>query len=68
MNTELEALQNAANLIDLVIHEKFIEDKRKTLKKYFAQSEKETVSPVLDYEQMNHFLHGWIRCEKYRKC
>jgi hypothetical protein len=62
--TELQALQNAANCIGLTIHEKHPEDKRKTVKKYFAQRGIETVSPVLDYENLNHFLFGWIMANK----
>lgn len=60
---ELEALQNAATDIGLTIHEKFTTDKRQTLKRYFAQRGRETVSPVLDYEQLNHFLLGWNRAK-----
>jgi hypothetical protein len=63
--TELEALQNAANLSGLTIHEKPFEDKRKTAKKYFAQRGTNTVSPVLDYENLNHFLLGWNNALKY---
>ena len=59
--SELEALQNAANEIGLTVYEKFTQDKRQTVKRYFAQRGKETVSPVLDYEQLNHFLLGWIK-------
>lgn len=59
--TEIEALQNAANKVRLDIYEKWNQDKRKTVKQYFAQRRSETVSPTLDYEQMNHFLLGWIR-------
>jgi hypothetical protein len=62
MNTEIEALQNAATSIGLTIVEKYKEDKRKTVKTYFAQKVNTTVSPTLDYEQMNHFLLGWIKC------
>jgi len=58
--TEIQALQNAADKIGLTVHEKWQEDKRKTLKKYFAQKGQVTVSPVLDYENLNHFLLGWI--------
>ncbi len=65
-NTELQALQNAADGLGLTIHEKpFYEDKRKTIKKYFAKKRNETVSPVLDYEQLNHFLSGWRTCQKH---
>lgn len=63
-NTELEALQNAAAELGLTIHQKYPNDKRQTLKRYFAQRDQETVSPVLDYEQLNHFLLGWIRGQK----
>lgn len=66
--TEIQALQNAANLIGLTIYEKFTQDKRKTVKLYFAQLEKQTISPVLDYDNMNHFLLGFINCaELYKK-
>ena len=61
MQTELQSLQNAADNIGLVIHEKVIHDKRKTVKKYFAQKGSETVSPVLPYEKLNYFLLGWIK-------
>jgi hypothetical protein len=60
-STELNALQNAANKIGLVIQEYFFEDKRKTSKKYFARKDNTSVSPVLDYKNMNYFLLGWIR-------
>lgn len=62
---ELQALQNAADDLNLKVHEKhFYEDRRKTIKMYFAQRGTETVSPVLDYEQLNHFLLGWRRAVK----
>jgi len=60
--TELQALQNVANatnIIGLTIYERLTNDKRRTTKKYFAHiSEYGTISPNLDYEQLNHFLHG----------
>jgi hypothetical protein len=65
MQTEIQSLQNAADDLGLIIHEKLTQDKRKTVKKYFAQNGKETVSPVLDYEQLNHFLVGWRKAKKY---
>ena len=65
--TEIQALQNAANLIGLTIYEKFTQDKRKTVKLYFAQLEKQTISPVLDYDNMNHPLLGFIKCAKLYK-
>jgi len=60
--TEIQALQNAANRINLNIKERLQEDKRKKVKLYFAMRCGETVSPNLDYDQMNHFLLGWIKC------
>lgn len=56
---ELEALQNAANDLEIHIMVKQDQDKRKTVNRYFAMYKSKSVSPVLDYEQMNHFLLGW---------
>lgn len=56
----LEALQNAANACGLTIHEKISQDKRKTIKRYFANKNSNTVSAVYDYEEMNAFLIGYI--------
>ena len=64
MQTEIQSLQNSANSIGLVIHEKFTEDKRKTVKKHFATKNGSLVSPNLDYLNMNHFLLGWHHCLK----
>ena len=61
--TELEALQNHANYFqNLSVREKFQEDKRKTTKKYFLVDEitGKSISPVLDYEQLNHFILGMV--------
>lgn len=59
--TEIQALQNAAISLGLTIYEKFQEDKRRTVGRYYAQNGDSTVSPVLDYGEMNHFLLGWRR-------
>ncbi len=64
MNTEKESLQNAANQVGLLVHEKYQDDKRKTIKMYFATKNGFFVSPVLNYEQLNHFILGWIKCIK----
>lgn len=64
MQTEIQSLQNAANDLELFVHEKFNQDKRQTIKKYFLTQNGTTVSPVLDYEQMNCFLLGWRNCIK----
>jgi hypothetical protein len=61
---ELQALQNAANSLNiegLTIHERQPNDKRKTVKKYFLQHGSRTISPNLDYIQMNHFILGMNR-------
>ena len=63
MNTiaELQALQNATTGLNLTVHEWFPYDKRKKVS-YFLQRGSETVSPVLNYDQMNHFLLGYRKC------
>lgn len=69
--SELEALQNAVNYhelskFNLSLHEKFFEDKRKTTKMFFLHNNKtgESISPVLDYENMNSFIHGFSKANK----
>ena len=63
--TEHEALQNAANDLELFVHEKHTQDKRKTVKMFFLTQNGTTVSPTLDYENMNHFILGWRNSIKY---
>ena len=66
--TELQSLQNhvkSINLEGLEIREWNQQDKRKSIKKYFAIMSGITISPTLDYEQMNHFLLGFGRAVKY---
>jgi hypothetical protein len=66
-NSQLTALQNMANASELsiVIHEKIYQDKRVKTKKYFAQIKgKGTISPVLDYSNLNHFLLGMLNAKK----
>lgn len=59
--TELEALTNAANSysIHLRVFEAYQQDKRKNTKKYFLQYGNLTISPTLDFENMNHFILGF---------
>ena len=56
---EKQALQNALNhfKIKFDLHVKTFEDKRKA-NKFFLQDGTKSISPVLDYDQMNHFIHG----------
>jgi hypothetical protein len=59
--SELDALQNAVNSIGnphFYVLEAFCNDKRKTVKTYFLQFKNITLSPKLDYENMNHFILG----------
>lgn len=65
--SEINGLQNFVNNIGLdglSIHEKPTQDKRRTVKYYFLQIGNNTVSPCLDYENMNHFLLGFSKAAK----
>ncbi len=63
---ELEALKNFGERLGLSIKECHNEDKRKTIKLFFAMnSDSIIVSPPLDYEKLNHFLLGWNNCLKF---
>lgn len=66
-SNELEALQNAASVSNLVINENFTQDKRVKIKKYFATLNGLSVSPTLEYNLMNHFLLGWNNSKRYEK-
>lgn len=62
--TEISALENAVRSVGingLAVHEKYQEDKRKTAKMYFLTYNGTSISPVLDYENMNHFILGLSR-------
>lgn len=62
--TEIQALQNMAEGMNITVHEKHTQDKRKTVKMYFANIGQETISPVLDYETLNHFLLGFRKAKQ----
>ena len=56
---QMEALQNALNsfgLTNLMIYPKISEDKRLKTPKFFLQDGAKTISTVLDYNEMNHFI------------
>ena len=56
-----EALENALNsfgLTGLTVYSKISVDKRLKTPKFFLQQGDETISPVLDYNEMNHFILG----------
>ena len=59
--TQLEALNNALQYLGLKninLHEKQYNDKRKKVSKFFLQQGAKTISPVLDYNEMNCFILG----------
>lgn len=64
--TQLQALNNAANNsnLSLRVYEMPMLDKRKSVKKFFLQIGIKTISPVLNYENMNHFILGFLRAEE----
>lgn len=64
---ELQALKNSAanlNIAVLTVRKWFSADKRKTNGKYFLTHCGNTISPVLNYDQMNHFLLGMHRMKE----
>ena len=62
---EIDFLQIAANELNLTVHEKFFDDKRKKNKMYFLTKDGISVSPILNYENLNHFMLGWRRAIKH---
>ena len=58
---QLEALNNALNSFgfkNIYLHEKQYSDKRKKVSKFFLQQGAKTISPVLNYNEMNNFILG----------
>lgn len=58
---QMEALENGLNsfgLTNLTIHPKISVDKREKKPKFFLNNGFQTISPVLDYENMNCFIMG----------
>jgi len=67
--TELQALQNHVNSLSvegLTVKEWQEQDKRKTNKKYIVSIDSQSISPILDYENMNVFLLGLGKSEKIK--
>ena len=59
--TQLEALNNSLSyfgLKNINLHEKQYSDKRKKVRKFFLQQGENRISPVLNYNEMNHFILG----------
>ncbi len=66
-NTQLEALNNAVSYLGLknvILHQKQYSDKRKKVSKFFLQDGAKTISPVFDYNEMNHFILGMVTMQK----
>ena len=66
-NTQLEALNNALSYYgfkNIILHEKQYSDKRKKVSKFFLQDGAKTISPVLDYNEMNCFILGMSEMQK----
>ncbi len=59
-NWELEALQNFADKLGLKVHINHVQDKRKTIMKYFLADGTLSVSPVFNYNELNCFMIGWL--------
>lgn len=64
---ELESLQNFADKLGLVVHQFNSVDKRKTKKKYFLVLDGVSISPVLDYTNLNHFMLGFHKAKELQK-
>jgi hypothetical protein len=56
---ELESLQNAATNLGLKVHEKWTHDKRRKVKRFYLTLNGSSISPVLDYSNLNHFILGF---------
>jgi len=65
--TEIQALQNAANKFNLKVLEYVQTDKRKRQRYFLIDSEKNTISPALEYEKLNAFLLGMDKSSKLKK-
>jgi hypothetical protein len=62
---ELQSLKNAAANVNLFVFEAPQTDKRVKKRKYFlTTAELKTVSPVLNYDRLNHFIFGFIAASK----
>ena len=60
-STQLDALNNSLNYFgfkNINLHEKQYSDKRKKVSKFFLQQGAKTISPALNYNEMNNFIAG----------
>ena len=66
-NTKLEALNNSLSYFgfkNINLYEKQYSDKRKKVIRFFLQQGAKTISPVLDYNEMNNFILGMGTMQK----
>lgn len=61
---EFESLKTFGDNLGLVIEIKVVDDGAENVEMYYVSLNGDMVSPVLDYDQMNHFLLGWSGREK----
>jgi hypothetical protein len=62
-----QALENAIKHFELkgvILHRKEQQDKRRTIPKFFLQHGQESISPALNYNDMNHFILGMGKAAK----
>lgn len=66
-NTQLEALNNAVvsmNLEGLEVLQYIQHDNRKKIGKFFLRLNGTSISPILNYNEMNHFILGMDTMQK----
>ena len=66
-NTQLEALNNAVvnmNLEGLEVLQYIQHDGRKKIGKFFLRLNGTSISPILNYNEMNHFILGMGTMQK----
>jgi len=65
MTPQIIALTNAGRDLNITIKVYLYEDKRKNIKYVAMLDNKISISPPLDYTNMNNFLLGYSRCMKF---
>lgn len=60
MNNKLQSLQNAADNVGAIVHTVIQRKKERFTLTYNGTG----ISPVLDYDKMNHFILGMIRMKE----
>ena len=66
-NTQLEALNNAVvsmNLEGLEVRQYIQHDNRKKIGKFFLRLNGTSISPILNYNEMNHFILGMMKMQR----